>query len=537
MGNLSDPGVSMMLGGIRGVGAVIDRESVETGLHLRWLIAIAIAVHLATTLAGVNPWHPDEHFQILEFAFARAELASTELLPWEFHQRIRSTLQPTLAMLPLLLLRGAGIDSPFVWVALLEVLTLAAAGGITLWIAMRTAPGLSRPGRRMLWLASLFIWFLPFLRFRYTGENLGGMALAAAVPLIMAAVERNDRRHAAGAGVLLGLSVVFRFQMAFAAVALIAWAALNTKARWRLVGALVTAAAFIVVAASSVDAWFYGEWVFTPWQYFRANIVEGAAATFGTSPWHWYLTRLPLWMAPPLGPVLMVLFVVPLWRHRGSPWVWLSVAFLIGHSLVGHKELRFLFPLIYATPILLALSAASLHSWMSHARWRPILIGALGVQNLVLLLLMTTPLVHRSTDVDRHYLRFLWDRGEDAGGEPVYVVYGGPAPYQLWDLSMESFRHPSVREIALPAGQLLGDLVPPDTPPDRLLYLTTDRTPPEIPDASALFLVYQAEPGYAPLGRTLGGTGRDWANALSQVDGWADSDWVRSVYEVRLGGS
>lgn len=534
LGTRSRSGSAMTDNGSAG-DRFLDREAAATGLPLRWLIGISLLVHVVTLLLAVSPWHPDEQFQVLEFAFARAGYAPLEILPWEYHQQIRSALQPTVAMMPLVFLRALGIDSPFVWVLLLRLLTLVAAASVTVFVISRVSPTLSRTGRRWLWLSSLFLWFVPFLHFRFTGENLGGMALAAAVVLLITSGSPDNRRGVTGAGLLLGLSFVLRFQMLLAVVGLLGWAALDGRNRWGRLARLTIAAALVVMVSSLVDAWFYGNWVFTPWEYFRANIVEGAAVGFGTSPWHWYLTRLPLWMAPPLGFMLAALFLAAVLRSPRSPWVWLSVAFLAGHTLVGHKELRFLFPLIYVVPVLLALGAQAIQGWTSRTRWSRAVGGVLATQNVLLLALMSTPLPHRATDVDGHYLRFLWDRAEASSGQPVYVLHDGPAPYALWELSIEVYRHPGVRNIQIEAGARVDQRVPPDTPPARLLLMTTDSVPPELAGATVTRLAYQAEPAYQVLARLMGGEEWRWVGALRQLSGWDDSDWVRRVYEVRLG--
>ena len=71
----------------------LSEEAHATGLPVTTLLLGAVALHVTVTLLAVNPWHPDEHFQILEFAWARAGRAPVEGLPWEFAAKIRPTLQ------------------------------------------------------------------------------------------------------------------------------------------------------------------------------------------------------------------------------------------------------------------------------------------------------------------------------------------------------------------------------------------------------------------------------------------------------------
>jgi len=154
------------------------------GLPLRGLLLAAIALHVGVTLRAANPWHGDEHFQILEFAWARAGLSPLADLPWEFPARIRPTLQPALAIGVLRVLRALGVTSPYPWVLALRLITLALALGVLVRVCAYAAEGLGRPARRTLWLGALFAWFAPLLTSRFTSENWSGLALAAALPLV-----------------------------------------------------------------------------------------------------------------------------------------------------------------------------------------------------------------------------------------------------------------------------------------------------------------------------------------------------------------
>lgn len=320
-------------------------EEAATGLHLYGLLTASVIIHVVIMLVAVNPFNADEHFQILEFAYARAGYAPLDALPWEYGAHIRSGVQPLLAMLPLVLLRALGAQSPFVWVWILRLGSLVAAAVVMLQVIAHVSPQLSRSGRRVLWLSSLFLWFLLLVHFRFTGENLGGMALIAAVPLALVSnTHPNRRRLSALAGILLGLSFLFRFQMAFAVLGLLGWIALRHAGGWRHGVTLAAHAAWVVAVGSLVDAWFYGGWVFTPWSYFHTNVIEGVASTFGTEPWYWYLAGLLLWMAPPLGIALLGAFFLPLFLRSSSVWVWIAASFLFAHIIVGTRRFASSFP-------------------------------------------------------------------------------------------------------------------------------------------------------------------------------------------------
>jgi phosphatidylinositol glycan class B len=517
--------------GLRRARSFLRSEAEATGWPLGSILRAAVAVHVIVAVLAVNPWHPDEHFQILEFAWARAGLSPLADLPWEFPARIRPTLQPSLAMVLLELLRALGISSPFPWMLLLRLGTLAAAAGVVLWTFSRVSPGLDRRSRRVLWLAGPLVWFAPLFMFRFSSENLAGIALVAALPLLEK--DRCGRHSDVWAGALLGLSFVFRFQMGFAIGALLLWLAVHRPRGLRRAANVGLSAAGVVMAAAGLDSWFYGAWVFTPWRYFEVNLLQGTASSFGTSPWYAYLLWAPLWMAPPLGLAIAGLVAIGCATRRHSPWTWAFVAFLVGHSLIAHKEVRFLLPMLYFVPVLAAWGFHALSRSRPLVGWARIAAWGLVAQSCCLSLLLLTPAVYRGREVDAHYLRWLWEVAERQPGDTIYVLQDEGSPYLGFGSEIHVYRHPRIRGVPYHPGEALPEDVPPDTPPERLLLLVRGRAQPTVPGAR-LELAYTAEAGYRVMARWAGLEDLGLLRWIEGVDGWTRSQRTRQVYRIRV---
>lgn len=520
----------------------LDAESEATGVSLRALLATALAIHLWVTLLAVNPWHPDEHYQILEFAWARAGLAPFEGLAWEWGARIRPTLQPFLALAWLKTLRLVGVESPFVWVTSLRIASLVLAFGTLLAVAAHAAPRLSPSGKRTLWLTAFLLWFTPLFLGRFTSENWGGMAFAAGLVL---ALSPGGARRDLGAGALMGLAFVFRFQMALAILPALAWVALSghgslaaeappgMRAAGRPLaraGRMAAAASAVALACSLLDVWFYGAWVFTPWRYLRVNLLDGVASSFGVGPWWSYLFWVGAWPIPPVGIALLLAVGAGAVARPRSPWSWALAGFFVGHSVLAHKEPRFLLPLLYLAPVLAA--------WGVEAapRWRALRAVAwcVAVLNAGLLVLPSTPALHRSKRFDGHYLRALWALGEAHPGEEVFVLAEHGDPYRFGFLPTPSvYRHPGVRGVAHHPGSPVAAEVPADTPPDRLFISTTGDALPSVAGAEVTGPVYRAEPGWRVMARAAGREGARWVRRLEDWDEWTGSDAPRRLYSVR----
>ena len=506
----------------------LSEEAQSTGLPVAALLLGAVALHVTVTLLAVNPWHPDEHFQILEFAWARAGHAPVADLPWEFAARIRPTLQPTLALGLLKALGAVGLTSPYAWTLALRLGTLALAFVVLLHVVSHLSPKMTRAGRQVLWLTSLFLWFAPLFTSRFTSENLGGLALAAALPLVE---DERGRGRDAVIAVLLGLSFVARFQMAFAVAALLLWIA-KYRGSWTRATRVGIGAAAVVGAGSMVDRWFYDAWVFTPWEYFRVNLIDGAAAGFGASPWYAYLQWTPLWMGPPLGLAIVALLLFGVASRRDSAWSWTLVAFVVGHSLIAHKELRFFFPLLYLLPVLIAFGWEELERKTPSAQWRRPLAWILVTQNAVMAALLVTPSVHRGKDFDWHYYRFLWDAAEAQEDENLFVLQEQGRPYLTEDLELHVYRHPKARAIDYMPGDSIDDLMPGEAPRGALLVMAGSGEVPAIGGVERYELAYEAEPGYRVMARWAGAEDSGFIKRLESVDRWTGSQRIRQVYRV-----
>nr|GMC84286.1 GPI mannosyltransferase 3 [Ipomoea batatas] len=102
-----------------------------------------------------------------------------------------------------------------------------------------------------------------------------------------------------------------------------------------------------------LDRWMYGTWVFVPLNFLKFNFLSSGGDYYGTHVWHWYLSQ---------GFTVMLFTFLPFslagiamskqWKLSGL------IAWVLGiYSLLGHKEFRFVLPIL---PIALMFSGYSL---------------------------------------------------------------------------------------------------------------------------------------------------------------------------------
>lgn len=102
-----------------------------------------------------------------------------------------------------------------------------------------------------------------------------------------------------------------------------------------------------------VDRLMYGSWVFVPLNFLKFNFLSSGGDYYGTHPWHWYFTQ---------GFTVMIFTFLPLvfagiYMSKERKFSGL-IAWVLGiYSVLGHKEFRFVLPVL---PIALMFSGYAL---------------------------------------------------------------------------------------------------------------------------------------------------------------------------------
>ncbi len=469
-----------------------------------WIGAIILAI-TAFFSAGVH--HADEHYQVLEFAGWKLGITPAHELPWEFGERMRPALQPTIVVAVHRSLALLGEPDPFTVALILRLLTAAltfTAAVLLLKGRLRIDPVLQRENWLRLYLfLAFFLWFSVYCGVRFSSEGLSGALFAIGFACVVYSLGSSSRLVLLGSGLVLGLAVVVRFQVGMMVVGLLIWSVLIKQQRWDRSAALLLGIVLSLGAGSLLDRWFYGEWVFTIWNYVDLNIIQGKADSFGTEPWWYYFTSLVERALPPfsllflIGP--MILFVL----GRRDALTWAVVPFLLAHLLVGHKELRFLFPVIPLLPALVVggLSKAEERGWlrwMSDRAGRSFRTFFLVVHVPLLLVIMFKP-----AQDDIGFYRELYRTARPGD----LIVHDNDDPFRqglpVWYIRPRGVRVGSVHSTG------------PSTY-GRLLFVSRSRDQ-AFPSGMRTELLYSAFP--------------DWLLRMN-VGGWADRTAVWRIWEV-----
>jgi len=393
---------------------------------------------LGAVLCSIAAWctigyhHPDEHFQIWEFANYKLGNIQASDLPWEFAAQMRPGLQPFLAYSLVVVARALGLDNPYVQVFLMRLLCGVAA----LFIYWKWAEWLERDlknpdAARWMRIGLLFFWLMPYLNVRFSSENTSAICFFGGLLLLVREFENPKNRFSWQillAGLLLGLSFFFRYQIAFAVIGLGAWLLFKSRPGMLQWTALATGALIALGLGFVSDFWLYGEWVCAPYNYFFSNIIEGKAANFGISPFWWYLTEMPIALLPPMSVLLILFCALGIWYKPSHVLTWCLVPFVLAHSLVAHKEVRFLFPMAMPFFFFAALGWEVFKERFELKNWMVKTFGVfLWVNGIVMLFRIFIPAKEITA-----YNKFLWEWNNQHPESTLYIVTSKPeAPLPL----------------------------------------------------------------------------------------------------------
>lgn len=419
----------------------------------KWLL-VAAGLHAVALVFSIGHQSVDEHFQILEFAGYKLGITPVQDMPVELGAMIRPWLQPGIVYSIVRAAQYLGIQNPFHWAFVLRALSLL-LGWLSLWaLGLNTARWFRDERSQRLFIRALaLIWFLPALHARISSENWGGSTFLIALGLACA---WNTPRVSLLAGFIAGLSFEFRYQMGFMVAGLGGWLVLQAfrggsrKAPLYYSLGVAPALALGVV----VDYWGYGKPVLAPWNYFHYNIVQGVVESFGGTPWWsiWTMTYTDTW--PVLGSLTLIACAIAWIRHPLHPLTWAQIPFLLVHEWIGHKELRFFYPIAAAAPAYLALalspSAVSwrwLRAWPAPARalgrW---IVGGLEAYQLLALVLLTTAPASRKVVFES-----LVQAQIPSGAPRFELYYDGLDPYEQHGTPIHFYRDPVLMVLPLSA--------------------------------------------------------------------------------------
>ncbi len=389
---------------------------------MRQIYLIAFILFIFTAFMSAGFFHEDEHFQLLEFANYKMGNVQSADLPWEFEQQMRPTFQVGIVYLVFSAMKSIGIFDPFTMTTILRIMA-ACLSFFALYKFFHKYKTEFSNQTAVKWFAGLsfFLWYVPFISVRFSSESFGVIFMLLAIAYYhTTGHKKTSPLNYLMIGLFLGLSFISRYQMGFMILGMGLWVLIIRRESIKTIVLMFLGFLMSIGIGILCDYWFYGNWVVSAYNYFYQNLVENKAAGFGTSPFWFYTMNTPLFVFPLFGLVIVpcvIAFFIKYPRHLVT---WLLIPFLLIHHFIGHKEMRFLFPVAPFLPFVIIMVLEK-WNWIKKLRF---LKYPFWVLNILFLLIMSCKPAYDNLGV----FKYLYRKAEN---RPVYFI-GDQNPFRMW---------------------------------------------------------------------------------------------------------
>jgi phosphatidylinositol glycan class B len=339
------------------------------------VVVLASGLRFLLALRDHSIYWPDEIYQSLEQAHRLA--FGTGFIPWEFRDGARNWILPGLIAGAWKLAALLGVTSSLTLVAVARSgVVLASALGM--WLSARLCGHLA--SARAGFVAALVLAVLPVsvvFGYRTLSESLSAPLIVLSALLLL----ERSRRRTCQAALWITLATLLRYQNALFGLAFLIGLLAERRRREALL--FCSAGAAALLAGGLLDWATWGRPFHSLIAYVDFNLLRGGASTFGVEPF-WYYAK-SLWDST--GPVVLVFFVLAVVGGLRAPVLGLAVlAYLLAHSLIPHKELRFIVPALPLGCALVGLGAERLlQRTARYALWSWFGLGAAALAALLAL--------------------------------------------------------------------------------------------------------------------------------------------------------
>jgi hypothetical protein len=323
------------------------------------LLVLGLLVRVAAIIEFPSLHHPDENFQLLEQG--HRYFFATGIIPWEFLIGTRSPVLPFILGLvfaasePLV-----GGPEGYIFVARL-LLALSSMAGV---VAVYRMGKRVSPIHAVLGGVVTATWFeLVYFAGRPLTEAVATTVLLVGLTLASVSEREFSRKRLIYIGICFALCLMFRMQLIFGILVAWIWVGRSHLERWWLMG---LGAVIPVAVFGTADTIVWG----APFQsYIEAiefNLLKGMASKFGTAPFDWYF-RLLAHQWSYAAPLLLLLVMMRM--QSLMLWILVALCILLTHSIIPHKEYRFVFPAFACLIVMAAMASADLVQSLRGQQW------------------------------------------------------------------------------------------------------------------------------------------------------------------------
>lgn len=321
---------------------------------------IAIIVYLLAVCFYNGALNTDEYSQILLFAAQKLHLinipdltkiSSDNPLTWEYYSQIRATFLPWIAIV---IYKFYALIMPSVNPYIIDSLLRLLSSILTLFscylFTLVYMPEIKTFNKQKWFLIlNLFSYLVVITGVHFNSETISSRLFAIAFCWYFLPNMSKGTLKYLVIGLIFGFSFFCRFQIGFMILGFALWLLFINRIKLKYLWLMVLGFGLAFIFNIVLDYWFYGDLIFTPWQYFVSNLLMHKADSFGTSPWYSYILTESAFL--PYGILYVVCSLYFMFKRPKHAITWVAIPFILVHVLIGHKESRFLIPLLPFMPL------------------------------------------------------------------------------------------------------------------------------------------------------------------------------------------
>jgi GPI mannosyltransferase 3 len=365
----------------------------------KYWLGIAITIHLLAAWFSIGHYHDDEYAQILSFATSKIGMDMQSELMWEFEAGVRSGFQPNIAFVIAKVTSFVGIDSPFILAFIYRLISAVISFAATVVFINAIAKDISsKTAFKWAVFFLFFSWVLLFINVRFSSEGWATSFFLLGLGLYLYPNPASIKRYLS-IGFFLGLAFLARYQVGFMLLGLGLWMLFIHRISYINLFYILLAGVLTLILGAGFDWWLYGEPTVSSWQYFKWHYdgltsASGGISTSVYEPWWFYIQYSALQLIPPITLLLPIVVVVFWVLFPTNAITWLTIPFVFFHTYFGHKEMRYLFPLLPFAPVMFAMVCINLNQRFKLMEYRfvkyswQLILGVSLFLNVILVVLV-----------------------------------------------------------------------------------------------------------------------------------------------------
>ncbi|KAK7265324.1 hypothetical protein RJT34_32943 [Clitoria ternatea] len=318
------------------------------------VFVLCLAFRMVNSILVQTYFNPDEHWQGPEVAHRIA--FGYGHLTWEWKQGIRSYLHPMIFVLLYRVLAFLHLDTPWLMMRAPRLLQSVFSAVGDLYLYKLSAVLFGDSVAKWTLFSQLTNWFMFYCFSRALSNSLETVLTLVSLyfwPCMRSSSNTSFVSRKWGLVVAAGACAI-RPTSAITWLYVGLLELLKARDRLKFIFLEVAPIGILVLGLTCLlDRFMYGAWILVPLNFLKFNFLSSGGDYYGTHKWHWYFTQgFPVMIFSHLPFCIAGIIYSKQWKFSGLlTWV------LGFYSLLGHKEFRFVLPVL---PIALMFSGYSL---------------------------------------------------------------------------------------------------------------------------------------------------------------------------------